>query len=167
MRSRIRRATIAGRYISSLEQEYPAGIFPLVTVHFYRLDYQNDHHLQRRHGARDWRERFHRRVSVAALPCRCQKPAVRASASSPAGHGPRPSRDRNEHAANPSHIVKDLLESGYKVRGTVRSDDKGEYLKDLFKGQPFEYVIAKDITEVSHDTHSARGWDPLKPGWRV
>jgi nucleoside-diphosphate-sugar epimerase len=48
-----------------------------------------------------------------------------------------------------SHVVRDLLESGYKVRGTVRSEDKGEYLKDLFKGQPFEYVIAEDITQVS------------------
>lgn len=50
----------------------------------------------------------------------------------------------------PSQVVKDLLESGYKVKGTVRSDAKGQYLKDLFKGQPFEYVLVDDITKVSH-----------------
>jgi hypothetical protein len=41
------------------------------------------------------------------------------------------------------------LDSGYKVRGTVRSNDKGDYLKDLFKGKEFDYVIADDITNVS------------------
>ena len=51
--------------------------------------------------------------------------------------------------ADESHVVKDLLESGYKVRGTVRSNEKGDYLKDLFKGKDFEYVIADDITTVS------------------
>lgn len=45
--------------------------------------------------------------------------------------------------------MKDLLQSGYKVRGTVRSEAKGEYLKDLFKGQPFEYALVDDITKVS------------------
>lgn len=48
-----------------------------------------------------------------------------------------------------SHVVKDLLDSGYKVRGTVRSNEKGDYLKDLFKGKDFDYVIADDITKVS------------------
>lgn len=48
-----------------------------------------------------------------------------------------------------SHLVKTLLEQGYPVRGTVRSKEKGEYLKNFFKDSkvPFEYVIVKDIAE--------------------
>jgi hypothetical protein len=38
----------------------------------------------------------------------------------------------------------------YRVRGTVRSEEKGEYLKKLYDGVgEFEYVIVKDIAEVS------------------
>lgn len=50
-----------------------------------------------------------------------------------------------------SQTVKDLLDAGYPVRGTVRSADKGEFLKNLFKDSavPFDYVIVKDIAEVS------------------
>ena len=40
------------------------------------------------------------------------------------------------------------MEGGYKVRGTVRSEAKGEYLKDLFKSPDFEYVLVDDITKV-------------------
>lgn len=40
--------------------------------------------------------------------------------------------------------------NGYKVRGTVRSADKGEYLRNLYKGVgEFEYVIVEDIADVS------------------
>lgn len=40
--------------------------------------------------------------------------------------------------------------NGYRVRGTVRSEDKGEYLKKLYDGVgEFEYVIVEDIAEVS------------------
>jgi hypothetical protein len=47
--------------------------------------------------------------------------------------------------------VEAFLDAGFPVRGTVRSDDKGEFLKNLFKDkkQKFEYVIVKDIGEVS------------------
>lgn len=49
-----------------------------------------------------------------------------------------------------SHTVEALLEHGHKVVGTVRSTDKGEYLKDLFKGKgDFSYVIVEDIGQVS------------------
>ena len=44
-------------------------------------------------------------------------------------------------------VVKDLLEAGFTVRGTVRSKDKGEYLKGMFKSG-FEYVIVEDIEKV-------------------
>lgn len=48
-----------------------------------------------------------------------------------------------------AHTVKTFLDEGYSVRGTVRSTEKGEYLKDLFKGKPFEYAIVEDIGAVS------------------
>ena len=46
------------------------------------------------------------------------------------------------------HLGRDLLKKGYNVRGTVRSEEKGEYLKDLLKSQDFEYVLVDDITKV-------------------
>ncbi|CAE6491132.1 unnamed protein product [Rhizoctonia solani] len=40
-----------------------------------------------------------------------------------------------------------LLEAGYKVKGTVRSAAKGDYLVNLFKsyGDKFKYVVVEDI----------------------
>ncbi|KAI5449717.1 hypothetical protein NCC49_004082 [Naganishia albida] len=47
-----------------------------------------------------------------------------------------------------SHLCSTLLMNGYKVRGTVRSADKGEYLRNLYKGVgEFEYVIVQDIAD--------------------
>ena len=48
-------------------------------------------------------------------------------------------------------VVKKLLEKGYAVRGTVRSEAKGEHLKKLFAeyGDKFELVVVPDITQVS------------------
>ncbi|KAI5962043.1 hypothetical protein KGF57_001488 [Candida theae] len=48
------------------------------------------------------------------------------------------------------HIVKLLLEAGYKTIGSVRSEEKGENLKSLLKSAGlksdlFSYVIVKDI----------------------
>lgn len=49
-----------------------------------------------------------------------------------------------------SQTVKEFLKEGYRVRGTVRFQDKGEYLKQLFEGLgAFDYVIVEDITKVS------------------
>jgi hypothetical protein len=50
-----------------------------------------------------------------------------------------------------SHAVGAFLDEGYPVRGTVRSQDKGEYLAKLFAGKAakFEYAIVRDIAEVS------------------
>lgn len=47
-------------------------------------------------------------------------------------------------------VTKALLESGYSVRGTVRSASKGEHLKKLFAsyGDKLELVIVADITKV-------------------
>jgi hypothetical protein len=49
-----------------------------------------------------------------------------------------------------AHLTSHLLMNDYRVRGTVRSKDKGEYLKKLYDGVgEFEYVIVEDIAEVS------------------
>jgi nucleoside-diphosphate-sugar epimerase len=47
-------------------------------------------------------------------------------------------------------VVKSLLEAGFSVRGTVRSEGKGEYLKKAFEkyGEKIEYVIVEDIEKV-------------------
>jgi nucleoside-diphosphate-sugar epimerase len=47
-------------------------------------------------------------------------------------------------------VVKTLLEKGYSVRGTIRSIDKGDHLKNLFGqyGDRFELVVVEDITKV-------------------
>jgi hypothetical protein len=49
------------------------------------------------------------------------------------------------------HIVRELLPAGIKVRGTVRSEAKGNYLVDLFKSydNDFEYRVVPEMTEVS------------------
>ncbi|KAK7472032.1 hypothetical protein VKT23_000143 [Stygiomarasmius scandens] len=45
-------------------------------------------------------------------------------------------------------LVKSLLEKGYVVRGTVRSEGKGKFLKDLFKsyGNKLETVVVADMS---------------------
>ena len=44
------------------------------------------------------------------------------------------------------HILKLLIDSGYTVVGTVRSEHKGEFFKKLYP-KNFEYAIVKDISE--------------------
>lgn len=47
-------------------------------------------------------------------------------------------------------LVKQLLEQGFSVRGTVRSPAKAEHLKKLFAshGDKLEFVVVEDITKV-------------------
>ncbi len=47
-------------------------------------------------------------------------------------------------------IVRTLLERGFAVRGTVRSEAKGEHLKNTFEsyGNKLEIVVVDDITKV-------------------
>ena len=60
-------------------------------------------------------------------------------------------------------LVRKLLERGFSVRGTVRSESKIAQLKQAFAdfGEKFEGVIVEDITKVcvapadSASTHSA------------
>ena len=65
-------------------------------------------------------------------------------------------------------LVRNLLEKGYTVRGTVRSESKGQYLSKIFAGygNRFEYVIVKDIAEASFNFvfFSIYGWIVLKEG---
>ena len=48
-------------------------------------------------------------------------------------------------------VVKSLLDKGFSVRGTVRSESKVAYLKDTFSsfGDKFEVVVVPDITKVN------------------
>lgn len=53
-------------------------------------------------------------------------------------------------------VVRQLLRAGYNVRGTVRSAEKGEAIKVLMEeledhdaATRFEYIIIRDIAEVS------------------
>ena len=60
-------------------------------------------------------------------------------------------------------VVRTLLEAGYAVRGTVRSQDKGAYLTDKFKafGDKFEFVIVKDIAEDNAFDEAVKGVDAV------
>ncbi|KAF5097553.1 hypothetical protein DV451_003768 [Geotrichum candidum] len=44
------------------------------------------------------------------------------------------------------HILKLLIDDGYTVIGTVRSESKGEFLKKLYP-KNFEYTIVKELSE--------------------
>lgn len=44
-----------------------------------------------------------------------------------------------------THIVKQLLDKGYTVIGSVRSEDKGQDLKKVFNTSNFSYEIVADI----------------------
>ncbi|KAI0707581.1 NAD(P)-binding protein [Cerioporus squamosus] len=60
-------------------------------------------------------------------------------------------------------IVKSLLEQGYAVRGTVRSESKATHLRSLFKsyGVKFEIVIVEDITKEGAFDQAVRGVDAV------
>lgn len=58
-------------------------------------------------------------------------------------------------------VTKALLESGYSVRGTVRSASKGEHLKKLFAsyGDKLELVVVADITKEGAFDEAVKGVD--------
>ncbi|GFZ50367.1 hypothetical protein JCM24511_08124 [Saitozyma sp. JCM 24511] len=62
-----------------------------------------------------------------------------------------------------AHAVGAFLDEGYPVRGTVRSQDKGEYLAKLFAGKAakFEYAIVKDIVEEGAFDEAVKGVDAV------
>ncbi|KAL1405689.1 hypothetical protein Q8F55_007355 [Vanrija albida] len=46
-----------------------------------------------------------------------------------------------------THLVQTLLESGFRVRATVRSEAKGQYLQSLFPNKPLELAIVPDMSK--------------------
>ncbi|KAJ7589008.1 hypothetical protein C8J56DRAFT_785022, partial [Mycena floridula] len=56
--------------------------------------------------------------------------------------------------------VRHLLENGYRVRGTVRSDLKGKFLSKMFSyGDKFEYIIVEDIAQDGAFDEAVKGVD--------
>ena len=49
------------------------------------------------------------------------------------------------------HVLRILLEQGYKVRGTVRSAEKGDWLVKKFPGGDFNYVRDSGIVTMSQN----------------
>ena len=51
-------------------------------------------------------------------------------------------------------VVRALLERGFTVRGTVRTEEKGKYMIEYFKslgyGDKFEVVVVDDIVKVGN-----------------
>ncbi|ORY26767.1 putative D-lactaldehyde dehydrogenase [Naematelia encephala] len=57
-----------------------------------------------------------------------------------------------------AHLCQLLLAEGYRVRGTVRTNAKGDYLKNLFEGKgEFEYVIVEDIAKPGAFEQAVKG----------
>lgn len=61
-------------------------------------------------------------------------------------------------------VVRTLLEKGYAVRGTVRSEAKGAHLKKLFAehGDKFEVVVVEDITKEGAFDEAVKGVDLIE-----
>ncbi|KAJ3991934.1 D-lactaldehyde dehydrogenase [Lentinula boryana] len=60
-------------------------------------------------------------------------------------------------------VIRMLLEKGYKVRGTIRSEGKGVYLKKIFAeyGDNFELVVVEDITKDGAFDNAIEGVDAI------
>ncbi|KAA1477491.1 D-lactaldehyde dehydrogenase [Dentipellis sp. KUC8613] len=58
-------------------------------------------------------------------------------------------------------VVRTLLEKGYDVRGTVRSESKGVHLRSLFAGfgDRFELIVVPDITAEGAFDEAVKGID--------
>ncbi|KZT50818.1 NAD(P)-binding protein [Calocera cornea HHB12733] len=61
------------------------------------------------------------------------------------------------------HLITELLEQGYTVRGTVRSLSKGEWIKNKFAsfGEKFEYLVVEDITKEGAFDEAIKGVDAV------
>ncbi|KAI9058011.1 NAD(P)-binding protein [Trametes sanguinea] len=61
-------------------------------------------------------------------------------------------------------VVKTLLEQGFSVRGTVRSESKAAHLRKLFKsyGDKFEVAIVEDITKDGAFDDAVKGVDAIE-----
>lgn len=54
-----------------------------------------------------------------------------------------------------------MLGRGFTVIGTTRSDEKGDYLKDLYKSDKFSYVIVKDLEDENAFDEHVKGVDAV------
>ncbi|KAF7975442.1 hypothetical protein HWV62_9579 [Athelia sp. TMB] len=61
-------------------------------------------------------------------------------------------------------VVRTLLENGYAVRGTVRSESKGCHLKEIFKeyGDKLELIVVPDITTDGAFDEAVKGVDAIE-----
>ncbi|KAH6903380.1 D-lactaldehyde dehydrogenase [Coprinopsis sp. MPI-PUGE-AT-0042] len=61
-------------------------------------------------------------------------------------------------------VVRRLLEKGYSVKGTVRSEGKSAYLRDYFKsyGNKLELVVVPDITQDGAFDEAVKGVDAIE-----
>jgi len=61
-------------------------------------------------------------------------------------------------------IVRDLLQKGYSVRGTVRSEAKAKFIRTLFAnyGEKCEIVIVPDITKAGAFDTAVQGVDAIE-----
>lgn len=63
-------------------------------------------------------------------------------------------------------VVRKLLDHGYSVRGTVRSNSKGTHLLNLFKDEAkngkFELAIVPDITAPGAYDEAVKGVDAIE-----
>lgn len=83
-----------------------------------------------------------------------------------------PNRTRNKrgYPTTTADCAQQLLEHGFRVRGTVRSQDKGQYLADLFKKQgygedKFEFVIVEDVEAVRLSALSSALFSEARTGY--
>ncbi|PPQ89823.1 hypothetical protein CVT25_007524 [Psilocybe cyanescens] len=63
------------------------------------------------------------------------------------------------------HVVKTLLEQGYIVRGTVRSEEKGRRLEERFRevyGSKFEWIVVEDIAKDGAFDDAVRDVDAIQ-----
>ncbi|KAI6098273.1 hypothetical protein EDD16DRAFT_1718721 [Pisolithus croceorrhizus] len=60
-------------------------------------------------------------------------------------------------------VIRDLLEHGYAVRGSVRSAQKGEYIRKYFAdyGDKLELVVVEDITREGAFDEAVKGVDAI------
>ncbi|KAH9946470.1 NAD-P-binding protein [Amylocystis lapponica] len=62
-----------------------------------------------------------------------------------------------------SWVVGSLLQQGYSVRGTVRAEEKGQYLKEIYKsyGNKLELVVVDDLTKEGIFDDAVKGVDAI------
>ncbi|PPQ89828.1 hypothetical protein CVT25_007529 [Psilocybe cyanescens] len=63
-------------------------------------------------------------------------------------------------------VVQALLEQGYAVRGTVRSEEKGKHLSEYFDSTPyssrFEWIVVNDIAKHGAFDEAVKGVDAIE-----